>query len=278
VECAPIRRGANRPQGRPRRALVPVLLRLLAVAGFAFAGWVALSALADSAFAAERPPQAVQAGDRGPATLRHLTSRPARRTMADDVREIGGDPMRYVRSRQHDLFGDKDRAVSRVRELADAAGVPHVRVPHVRVPDVRSERPILRGLVQRVTEAPSEGRPAAAEPAEAPDGKTSAAHDRDDAVPAPRPAAGAAKAAAERKPAGCARCAGDHRAPAHAPVLPPVQDGPHGGSAGGHPFPPVGDLPGGRAAAAPPAVDAGTFQRTALTDVAAPGGPSVVPD
>ncbi len=35
--------------------------------------------------------------------------------MSDDVREIGDHPMRYVRSRQHDLFEDKDRAVRHVR-------------------------------------------------------------------------------------------------------------------------------------------------------------------
>ncbi len=73
-------------------------------------------------------------------------------------------------------------------------------------------------------------------------------------------------------------CSGCHRAPGHSPVLPPVQDGPQGGSTGGHLFPPVADLASRRSPAAPAVVDAGTFRRTALTDVAAPGGPSVVPD
>ncbi len=64
MHSVPIQRGAIRPQGRPRYALVSVLLRLAAIAGFAFAGWIALSALNDSAYAAERPPQhAAQADD-----------------------------------------------------------------------------------------------------------------------------------------------------------------------------------------------------------------------
>jgi hypothetical protein len=242
-----------------------VLLRLAAIAGFAFAGWIALSALNDSAFAAERPPQhAAQAGDQGSATLRHFTGW---RTMTDDVREIGDHPMRYVRSRQRDLFDDKDRALRQVRGVADAAGLPRVRVP-----DVRSERPVLDGRVHRVTDARSFHRPAAVERPEKRDdqARQQVAEDPVSAVPH------VASTVVGDQPAGdCSDC---HRAPAHAPVLPPVQDGPQGGSAGGPLFPPVADLSGRRSPAAPAVVDAGGFGRTALTDVAAPGGPSVVPD
>ncbi|NKZ08210.1 hypothetical protein [Actinomadura latina] len=282
MDSAPIQREAFRPQGRPRHALVPVLLRLIAIAGFAFAGWIALSALADSAFAAEQPQPAAQAGDQGPATVRHLatvrhfTSGPGGRTITDDVREIGDHPMRYVRSRQRDLFDDKDRAVRQVRELGDAVGVPRVRVPAV-----GPARPVLRGLVQRVTDAPPAGRPAAEERPEKQGVPAGAAHQAaaGDAVSAiHHHAAAAATAPAVQKAGGCPHCRDDHRAPA-VPVPGPVQDGPQGGgSAGGHPFPTVGDLPHRRNPVAPPAVAAGTFQRTALTDVAAPGGPSVVPD
>ncbi|WP_255277627.1 hypothetical protein [Actinomadura madurae] len=41
---------------------------------------------------------------------------------------------------------------------------------------------------------------------------------------------------------------------------------------------PFADLLTRQYPAAPSAADAGTFHRTALSDVAAPGGPSVVPD
>jgi hypothetical protein len=67
VHSVPIHRGVNRPQGRPRHALLPFLARLAAIAGFAFAGWVALSALTHSAFAAERAERPAA----GPDTPRH---------------------------------------------------------------------------------------------------------------------------------------------------------------------------------------------------------------
>lgn len=278
MESASIRRGAIRPQDRSRHALVPVLLRLAAIVGFAVAGWIALSALHDSAFAAERPHEmhvmhAVQAVDEGSATLRHFTSKPGRHMMSDDVRDMGNDPMRYVRSRQHDLFDDKDRAVRHVRKAADAVGVPRVRLP-----DVRPERPVLGRLVTKVTDTRLVQRPGADARPKRREAAGAADEAAKDAAPAAAHPKAAAKAAAAPKAGDCSRCRGDHRAPAHAPVQ-PGQDAPQGGgSTGGHPLTPVADLPNRRHPAAPAAVDAGTFRRTALTDVAAPGSPSVVPD
>ena len=278
MHSEPIQCEADRLQGRPRHALVPVLLRIAAIAGFAFAGWLAFSALSDSAYAAEQPPSAAQADGTGSATLGHFTSGPAWRTMSNDVREVGEQPMRYVRSRQHDLFTDKDRAVGHVRELADDAGVPRVRVP-----DLRTERPVLGGLVHRVTDPRPVPEPAAQEQSPRQDdaGAPQHAESRGEASAA-RPmavqTAVQAAAPADQKAKDCQRCRGDHRAPAHGPAA-PGQDVPQGGgSAGGHPLVPVADLPGRRTPAAPPAVAASSFARTALTDLAAPGGPSVVPD
>ncbi|MEU5994887.1 hypothetical protein ABZ806_38420 [Spirillospora sp. NPDC047418] len=255
---------------------MPVLLRLAAIAGFAFAGWIALSALHDPANAADRPPQAphaAQADDEGSATLRHFTSRPGRRMVTEDMRDMGSDPVGYVRSRQRDLFEDKDRAVRQVREAADAAGVPRVRLP-----DVRPERPVLGGLVEKVTGTRPDQRPAAGEQPKRQDAG-GASHEASKAPVSAAPHAGpAAKTAMAPKAGDCSRCHGDRRAPAHAPAQ-PSQDAPQGGgSTGGHPLTPVADLPNRRHPAAPAAVDAGTFRRTALTDMAAPGSPSVVPD
>ncbi|NDU76791.1 hypothetical protein GWI34_29810, partial [Actinomadura sp. DSM 109109] len=95
MRTEPIQRGAKCPQGRPPHALLRVLVRLAALAGFAFAGWLALSAPAHSAVAGEQP--AKPAGGPGTAqsdpgligraprvggldavsTLRHLTTAPA---------------------------------------------------------------------------------------------------------------------------------------------------------------------------------------------------------
>ncbi|WP_346042009.1 hypothetical protein [Actinomadura chokoriensis] len=256
---------------------MPVLLRLAAIVGFAVAGWIALSALHDAAFAAERPHavrtvQAVQAAGEGSATLRHFTSKPGWHMMSDDVRDMGNDPMRYVRSRRHDLFDDKDRAVRHVRKAADAAGVPRVRLP-----DVRPERPVLGRLVTKVTDTRLVQRPADARPERQDTAGASHEASKDAASTAVSPKA-AAKTSAAPAAGDCSRCRGDHRAPAQAPVQ-PGQDAPQGGgSTGGHPLMPVADLPNRRHPAAPAAVDAGTFRRTALTDVAAPGSPSVVPD
>ncbi|WP_433476061.1 hypothetical protein ACQPZP_02880 [Spirillospora sp. CA-142024] len=292
MESEPIQRGAIRPRGR-RHALVPVLVRLVAIAGFLFAGWIALSALAGSAFAAERPPEPAAGladqGFTGSSTLGHFSigrdwraGDPAD-VLFGDVREIGHQPMRYLRSRQQDVFDDKDRAVRHVREVADAAGVPQVRVP-----DVRPAGPDLGGLVHRVTGShpalhdglpPNAGvRPAAQDDrAQVRQETVSAAvHTRHATAAAPAMTAGDP---ADRHSGPCPGCHGDHRVPAPGPVLPTGQDGPRGGgSAGGHPFAPLADLLNRRYPAAPPAVHRGTFHRTALTDVAAPGGPSVVPD
>ncbi|QKW33241.1 hypothetical protein HUT06_03665 [Actinomadura sp. NAK00032] len=275
----PIRRGAIRPQDRPRHALVPALLRLAAIAGLAIAGWIVLSALYGSADAAERPARQApaQAGDPGYATVRHFTSRPGWDAMAEDAREVGDHPMRYVQSRRHDLFDDKDRAVRQVRRLADDAGVPRVRIP-----DVRPKRPVVKGLVHRVTDPRPAPRPAAdapPRPAERPDGHAASPH----AAARKAPSAAGHTAAASGAPAhrvtdDCMGCLGDQESPAHAPVTPAPDAPSGGGSTSGHPLVPVADLPHRRGPAAPPAVDASTFHRTALTDVAAPGGPSVVPD
>jgi hypothetical protein len=133
-----------------------------------------------------------------------------------------------------------------------------------------------------VTDARPGQRPAAGEAPEQRADDTGASHraskDAVSAAPHAGVAATTATTAAAPGDGGCSRCHGDHRAPAHAPAQ-PGQDAPQGGgSAGGHPLTPVADLPDRRYPAAPAAADAGTFRRTALTDVAAPGGPSVVPD
>ncbi|MFA1544440.1 hypothetical protein [Actinomadura monticuli] len=258
---------------------MPLFLRIAVLAGLAFAGWLVLSALSDSAFAAEQPPNAAHADGPRPATLGHVTSGLGGRTIEDGLREVGDDPMRYVRSRQRDLFDDKDRAVRHVSDLADQAGVPRVQIP-----DVRQQRPVIGELVQRVTDPrPAQQQAAHERPDEHADEEPDAAGAAHraagkDAVSETRHTATRPAAPADRKAGDCSRCGGDHRAPAHGPVQ-PGQDVPQGGgSAGGHPLAPVADLPNRRHPAAPPAMDASTFQRTALTDVAAPGGPSVVPD
>jgi hypothetical protein len=306
VEPVPVQRGAISPQDRRRHALVPVLVRLLAVAGFAFAGWFALSALTESAFAAERPQPAVRLDGSalvGSALSDHAASESARNGSAlggsstlghfapgrdsrsggpagqvsRDLSEIGDRPIGYLESRRQDVFADKDRAVRDVRDLAGAAGVPQVGLP-----DVRADRPVIRVLVRPVTDpghgllpGAHEKQDARAGAAHAAPEATSAAHSRHATV-APRTFAATT---AEHHAGHCPGCRGDGRAPAPGPALPSGQDGPGtGGSGGGHPFAPVADLASGRYPAAPPAVTTGTFRRTALTDLAAPGGPSVVPD
>ncbi|TMR26044.1 hypothetical protein [Actinomadura geliboluensis] len=278
MHSVPIQCGAIRPQGRPRHALLPALLRLAAIAGLAFAGWIALSALSGAAEAAEPPARqaAVRADDAGYATVRHVTSRPGWRAMAEDVREAGDHPMRYVGARRHDLFDDKDKVVRQVRELADEAGVPRLRVP-----DMRQRRPV-KEFVHRVTDRRPAPRPAADEPVRSvaqPDGRTASPHAAARKA-APRTAGytAAPGASSYRAADGCMGCRTDQEAPAHAPVAPAPDAPSGGGSTSGHPLIPVADLPNRRTPAAPPAVDASTFHRTALTDVAAPGGPSVVPD
>ncbi|MEU8340904.1 hypothetical protein AB0C74_04355 [Spirillospora sp. NPDC048832] len=306
MHSIPIRRGAIRPQDRSRHALLPALppallpalIRLAAIAGLALAGWIALSALHGGAEAAEGPAQRstepvqtepvqtvpvrhaaapARADEPGYATIRHFTSRPGWQAMTEDVRELGDHPMEYLRSRRQDLVDDKDKAVGHVRRLADEAGVPRLRVP-----DVRQARPDGEGLVPRLAGArPAAPRPAASEPreqAERPDVHVPTRHAAARKAPAAIGHTAVPRASADRTAGDCMGCRGDHGDPAHAPVAPAPDAPSGGGSAGGHPLFPVADLPHRRGPAAPPAVDASTFHRTALTDVAAPGGPSVVPD
>lgn len=333
MQPAPIQRGAIRPQGRPRRALVPVLVRLIAVAGFAFAGWLALSALSESASAARQPTHpdntarnAIPAlhdsefrerdasagaghlrdvGDRPlrragswegglrdvPARAREAGDRPLRqvgswegdlrddlRDMPERVQEIGDHPVRFLQARRHEVFERKDRAVRQVRELADAAGVPRVRLPRVRpdapivdglVHDIADSRPVLdEGLLSEAQEKPAADE-APADDEAVPGAGTAARSAHSSPMPDAFPG--------DQKPRHCqAACQGDRHAPG--PAMPSGQDNPRSGGNGGHPFSPVADLRGGRHAAAPPAVGTGVFHRTALTDLSAPGGPSVVPD
>ncbi|MGW3768280.1 hypothetical protein [Actinomadura verrucosospora] len=362
MHTEPIQRGAKRPQGRPRHALLSVLVRLVAVAGFAFAGWLTLSALTHSAFAAERAARPAAAPDDhglldqtprvanldGAAAIRHLTADhdpQARKGQAGQarhegqarhngghaahggqarqgglvrgggqgaslseavsdsapgvgrgsglgsvsgavpggVREIGEHPVRYLRARQQDVLDGKDRAVSQVRDVADEAGVPGVRVS-----DLLQERPVIGGLVHRVTDQQpllEDGAPAGAQ--QEPKVQRGVDRARDEAAPAAAsharpaavPVAASAGEPAHESAEPCRGCRGDHRTPSPGPALPSGQDAPRGGgSAGGHPFAPFADLLNRQYPAVPSAADPGTFRRTALRDVAAPGGPSVVPD
>ncbi|MEU8803315.1 hypothetical protein [Spirillospora sp. NPDC048819] len=305
MQPTPIQRGAIRPQGRPRRALVPVLVRLIAIAGFAFAGWLALSALNQSASAAQQPahpgnaswtavPEPHAPESKGldaslvPERVREVGNRPLRqvgspegdlRDVRERVREIGDHPVRFLQARRHEVFERKDRTVRQVRELADAAGVPRVRLPRVR-PDA----PIVEGLVHDVAglrPVMDEGLPSGAQ--EEPPAAEDTAQVDDGAASGVGTAAGSGHSspmpeafAKDQKPGHCQGCRGDGHVPG--PALPSAQDNPRSGGNGGHPFSPVADLHGGRYPAAPPAVELGTFRRAALTDVSAPGGPSVVPD
>ncbi|TDE27138.1 hypothetical protein [Actinomadura sp. 6K520] len=317
MEPAPIHRGANRPQDRPRHAVVLVLVRVIAIAGFAVAGWLAMAALTDSASAAESGPRVPVLGD---GTVRKAAPafdelaraeagvRPMLGGVPGQVREQGGrrlrslgawegevsgvpgrlrdfrdDPVRFLKERRHEVFADKDRTVRQVRELADAAGVPRVEIARVEIAGVRPGASLGSELVHGVTDVrpglPADepqaeqipGSPASDEThargEEPPGGTGSVSADRSSLAGA---------ATADEAPDHCTGCRGD-RHPAD-PALPSGQDNPRGAGSGGHPFTPVADLLKGRHPAAPPAARPGTFHRTALTDVAAPGGPSVVPD
>ncbi|MGP4029311.1 hypothetical protein [Actinomadura sp. 3N407] len=283
-------------------------MRLIAIAGFAFAGWLALSALSESASAAQQPvrpddttrnaaPALHDSESRGrdasgvperiPQRVQELGGRPLRhvgswdddlRGVPEHVQEIGDHPVRFLRARRHDVFERKDRTVRQVRELADAAGVPRVRLPAV-----RTDAPIVDGLVHDIADSrpgldqgllsSAQEQPAADDEAQASDEAASGAGTaaRSGHSPhAPGPFAG------DREQRHCHGCQGDQHGPG--PVLPSGQDSPRSGGNGGHPFSPVADLRGGRYPAAPPAAETRTFHRTALTDLSAPGGPSVVPD
>ncbi|GGQ24216.1 hypothetical protein BKA00_006137 [Actinomadura coerulea] len=390
MRTEPIHRGAECPQGRPPHALPSLLVRLVAVAGFAFAGWLALSALTHSAFAAERATRPAAAPDDhglldqtprvanldGTAAIRHLTTAPDHRphnghpgqgktgqshhngshagqtrhdaghaghagqaggagqggqgrdggleghdrhagasaggvpgslseavsgsvpgagsgpglgsgplsgAVAGGVREIGENPVTYLRARQQDVLDGKDEAVRQLRDVADEAGVPPVRVS-----DLLQTRPVIGDLVHRVTDQqpmPQDDAAPGAQPG--PKERRGVGQERVEAAPAaeaharsaPVPVAVSAGGPAHRSAEPCTGCRGDHRAPSPDPALPSGQDAPRGGgSAGGHPFAPVADLLNRQYPAAPSAADPGTFRRTALRDLAAPGGPSVVPD
>ncbi|MFD0539622.1 hypothetical protein ACFQY7_43570 [Actinomadura luteofluorescens] len=199
------------------------------------------------------------------------------------VREIGDQPVRYLRARQQDVLDGKDRAVRQVRDVADEAGVPGVGVP-----DLLQGRPVIGGLVHRVTEQQSLLNDGATPGVpQGPTAQRGVDRVRDEAAPVASPRARSAAmpftavavgAPAHENVTPCPGC-GDDRAPSPGPALPSGQDGPRGGgSAGGHPFAPIADLLNRQYPAAPSGADPGTFRRTALRDVAAPGGPSVVPD
>ncbi|MEV3926830.1 hypothetical protein [Actinomadura coerulea] len=374
MRTEPIHRGAECPQGRPPHAVPSLLVRLVAVAGFALAGWLTLSAMTHSAFAAERATRPAAAPDDhglldqtprvanldGTAAIRHLTTAPDHRphnghpgqgeqagqthhngghsgqaghagrggqgrdgglgghdrhagasaggvsgalseavpgagsgpglgsgplsgAVPGGVREIGEHPVTYLRARQQDVLDGKDLAVRQVRDVADEAGVPHVRLS-----DLLQTRPVIGGLVNRVTDQRpllQDGAAPGAQPG--PKAQRGVDQERVEAAPvaeaharsADVPVAVSAGGPAHRSAEPCTGCRGDHRTPSPGPALPSGQDAPRGGgSAGGHPFAPVADLLNRQYPAAPSAADPGTFRRTALRDLAAPGGPSVVPD
>ncbi|MFI0366468.1 hypothetical protein ACH35V_01230 [Actinomadura sp. 1N219] len=222
----------------------------------------------------EVPDGAWESGDRPDRILR---------TWRDDdfadlrgpVQEIEDDPVRYLQKRRHEVFDRKDRAVRKVRDLTDAAGVPRVRIPDVRrAPIVRDlaggvakSTPVLDGALKpQDAERPEHGR------AKAASGEAASAR------PGGHGAAGVPDTSADetgdRDAGHCAGCQGER----HAPLPPVEQDEPWSGSSSGHQLAPVAELRNGRSPAVPPGVEPSTFHRTALTDVSAPGGPSVVPD
>lgn len=181
MESAPIHRGANSPQGRPRHAVVLVLVRVIAITGFAVAGWLAMAALTDSASAAQPGPRVAVPGDgtvreaapalQGlapaqagvrpvlgavPARVRENGDRRLRALGAwqreisgvpDRLRDIEHDPVRFLQERRHEVFDGKDQAVQQVRGLADAAGVPRVEIA-----GVRPTAPLGGELVQGITD------------------------------------------------------------------------------------------------------------------------------
>lgn len=155
-------------------------------------GWIALSALTETAFADEsapRPQQAVHDAVFGEgamepddlSTFRHLSPGHGRdaadpaESLSGDLREAGDDPVEYLGSRKRDVLDDKDRAVQRIEELTAAAGVP--RLP---APEVRPDRPVIGGLVQQVT-GPEHAAPEHA----APGGRRCAAGEDADAATPP---------------------------------------------------------------------------------------------
>ncbi|MFI0406164.1 hypothetical protein [Actinomadura sp. 3N508] len=284
--------------------MISLLVRLIAIAGFAFAGWLALSALGGGPASAAEPgtPHKSATADRpdswdllssrvekiGDRPLKDLGARPGEtpagswesgdrpdrllRTWQDDVGDLTGnvrdledDPVRYLQKRRHEVFDRKDRAVHGLQGLTDAAGVPRVKLADVR------HAPIVRDVV-KPDSAPDAVRP---EHGHAKQASGHLATERPGDHAAPSRDASTGKAESGRDTRDCTGCQGGER---HGPLLPADQDEPWSGSSGGHQLAPVAELRSVRSPAAPPAIGPGTFHRTALTDVSAPGGPSVVPD
>ncbi|MFD0905472.1 hypothetical protein [Actinomadura sediminis] len=316
MDAAPIRREADGLRGRHAHVARSVA-RLLAVAGFALAGWIALAALNDTAMADDGTSRsgaprdltgpAVQDGpgagfgsgpaahhEPGLATLRHFklqrdwSPRETAEVVADDVDEVRERPVGYLRDRGRDVARDKDAAVRAVRQFGDAAGVPDVRVRD----GGTTGGPSLTEIVRGVTDAAPLPRPAGHAPAagaqdgaehDEPGAPKKSAHTTKavhvgDGKAVPAPFAGAVDADDLPEHGGCGGCRGGH-APADTPVLPGQDGNQRSGSAqGGHPFAPFADLATAVDPAAPLGMDLRAFRRTSLTDIAAPGRPAVVPD
>ncbi|GGV17601.1 hypothetical protein GCM10010182_43580 [Actinomadura cremea] len=327
MDAASIQCEAHSLRGRHAHVARSVA-RLLAVAGFALAGWIALAALNDAAmaddgtsrsgaprdlagtprdvvgrpFAPSGPSAPAGRSESGPAvrnepglaTLRHFglqrdwSPRATAEVVTGDVRDVRERPVDYLRERGRDVASDKDAAVSAVRGLGDAAGVPHMRVR-----DTDPDRPILGTLVGKVSDTaplplpqPAGDAPAAQQdgaasgetgPSEKPT-HTEKAVFVGDGKAVPAQFAGAVDADDLPDPAGCATCRGG-QGPLDAPPALPGQDNPRNGSAsGGHPFTHFADLATAVDPAALPGMDLRAFRRTSLTDIAAPGRPAVVPD
>ncbi|TDB83349.1 hypothetical protein E1264_28745 [Actinomadura sp. KC216] len=215
----------------------------------------------------ETPAGSWESGDRPDRVLR---------TWQDDVGDLGGnvreiedDPVRYLQKRRHEVFDRKDRAVHELQELTDAAGVPRVRLSDVR------RAPIVRDLADGVVKQNPVPDVEWAEHGHANAAPGHVATERPGSGTTFVPDAPADEAATGRDAGDCAGCRGGER---RGPLLPADQDEPWNGSSGGHQLAPVAELRSVRSPAVPPGVEPGGFHRTALTDVSAPGGPSVVPD
>ena len=141
MDAAPIEREAQCLRGRHAR-IVRSVARLLAIAGFAFAGWIALATLGGAATADDgtsrsgAPHDLVgtpgPSGPSGPsarnesnlATLRHFklqrdwSPRETTEVVTGDVREVRERPVGYLRERGRDVARDKDTAVRALRDVA----------------------------------------------------------------------------------------------------------------------------------------------------------------
>ncbi|MBE1531760.1 hypothetical protein [Actinomadura algeriensis] len=316
MDAAPIEREARGLRRRQAR-VVRSMARLLAIAGLALAGWIALATLNAAAMAddgtsrsgaphdhadSSGPSGASARNESSLATLRHLkmqwnwSPRKTAEVVTGDVREVGERPVGYLRERGRDVARDKDTAVRTLRELGDATGVRGAR-------DRGGDpgRPILTKLVRGVTDTspvplPKGVAPVTAAPddtvqgdtaPEGPDGTDGPAkpaksdtgvHVGDGKI-VPAQFAGAVDPDDLPDRDTCAKCRGGHGPLDTPPALPGGQDHPRGGSSsGGLPFGPLADLATAVDPAAPLGMDLRAFRRTSLTDIAAPGRPAVVPD